>query len=81
MKDMNSRVELYRANAVRVLAQIVDAQLLAQIERYLKQAVVDKSEVVAASVLVAALHLYKNVSGLCATVGNHRAGLCVCVCV
>lgn len=42
MKDMNSNVDLYRANAVRVLCQIVDSQLLAQIERYLKQAVVDK---------------------------------------
>jgi hypothetical protein len=51
-----------RSNAVRVLCQIVDGQLLAQIERYLKQAVVDKSPVVAASVLVSALHLIKNVS-------------------
>jgi coatomer protein complex subunit gamma len=47
---------------VRVLCQIVDGQLLAQIERYLKQAVVDKSPVVAASVLVSAVHLIKNVS-------------------
>eukprot|EP00879_Flechtneria_rotunda_P030633 GHRR01033294.1.p1 GENE.GHRR01033294.1~~GHRR01033294.1.p1 ORF type:complete len:577 (+),score=217.98 GHRR01033294.1:1477-3207(+) len=60
MKDMNSKVELYRSNAVRVLCQIVDSQLLAQIERYLKQAVVDKSPVVAASVLVSALHLIQN---------------------
>uniref|UniRef100_A0A383V5V2 Coatomer subunit gamma n=1 Tax=Tetradesmus obliquus TaxID=3088 RepID=A0A383V5V2_TETOB len=60
MKDMNSRVELYRSNAVRVLCQIVDGQLLAQIERYLKQAVVDKSPVVAASVLVSAVHLIKH---------------------
>jgi hypothetical protein len=51
-----------RSNAVRVLCQIVDGQLLAQIERYLKQAVVDKSPVVAASVLVSAVHLIKNVS-------------------
>jgi coatomer protein complex subunit gamma len=57
MKDMNSKVELYRANAVRVLCQIVDSQLLAQIERYLKQAVVDKSAVVAAAVLCSAVHL------------------------
>ena len=57
MKDMNSTVDLYRANAVRVLCQIVDSQLLAQIERYLKQAVVDKSPVVAASVLCCAVHL------------------------
>jgi hypothetical protein len=52
---------LCRSNAVRVLCQIVDSQLLAQIERYLKQAVVDKSPVVAASVLVSALHLMHNV--------------------
>jgi hypothetical protein len=51
-----------RSNAVRVLCQIVDTQLLAQIERYLKQAVVDKSPVVAASVLVSALHLMHSVS-------------------
>ncbi len=31
------QVDLYRSNAVRVLCQIVDSQLLAQIERYLKQ--------------------------------------------
>ena len=37
MKDMNSKTELYRANAIRVLCSITDAQLLLQIERYLKQ--------------------------------------------
>jgi coatomer protein complex subunit gamma len=57
MKDMNSKAELYRANAARVLAQIVDGGLLAQIERYLKQAVVDRSPVVAAAVLSSAVHL------------------------
>ena len=57
MKDMNSRAELYRANAARVLAQIVDSALLAQIERYLKQAVVDRAPVVAAAVLSSAIHL------------------------
>lgn len=50
---------------MRVLCQIVDSQLLAQIERYLKQAVVDKSPVVAASVLSSALHLMHHVSGGC----------------
>jgi hypothetical protein len=43
----------------------VDGQLLAQIERYLKQAVVDKSPVVAASVLSSALHLMHSVSAGC----------------
>jgi len=57
MKDMNSRVDLYRSNAIRVLCSIIDGALLAQVERYLKQAVVDKSPVVASAVLVSAMHL------------------------
>ncbi len=50
-------MDLYRSNAIRVLCSIIDSQLLAQIERYLKQAVVDRSPVVASAVLVSALHL------------------------
>ena len=44
MKDMNSKTDLYRSNAIRVLCNICgqDTQLLVQIERYLKQAIVDK---------------------------------------
>eukprot|EP00887_Chlorella_sp_A99_P007682 scaffold20.g7682.t1 len=57
MKDMNSKNDLYRANAIRVLCRIIDPQMLLQIERYLKQAVVDKSAVVASAVLAGALHL------------------------
>ena len=60
MKDMNSKNDLYRANAIRVLARIIDSQLLLQIERYLKQAVVDKSPVVASAVLAGAIHLAAN---------------------
>lgn len=60
MKDMNSKTDLYRSNSVRVLCKIIDSQLLAQIERYLKQAVVDKSNVVASAALVSALHLLSN---------------------
>lgn len=60
MKDMNSKTDLYRSNAVRVLCKIIDSQLLMQIERYLKQAIVDKSPVVASASLVSALHLLAN---------------------
>mmetsp|Transcript_25184 Transcript_25184/g.54739 ORF Transcript_25184/g.54739 Transcript_25184/m.54739 type:complete len:900 (-) Transcript_25184:336-3035(-) len=60
MKDMNSKTDLYRANAVRVLCKIIDSQLLMQIERYLKQAIVDKSSVVASAALASALHLLGN---------------------
>lgn len=57
MKDMNSSNDLYRANAIRVLCRIIDSQMLLQIERYLKQAVVDKSAVVASAVLAGAVQL------------------------
>tara|TARA_B110000459_G_scaffold203264_1_gene259096 strand:- start:4569 stop:4799 length:231 start_codon:yes stop_codon:yes gene_type:complete len=59
MKDMNSKVDLYRSNAIRVLCSITDAGLLGQIERYLKQAVVDKNSVVSSAALVSGLHLLK----------------------
>ncbi|KAL0356718.1 UNVERIFIED_CONTAM: Coatomer subunit gamma-2, partial [Sesamum calycinum] len=57
MKDMNSRTDLFRANAIRVLCRITDGTLLAQIERYLKQAIVDKNPVVASAALVSGIHL------------------------
>ena len=59
-KDMNSKVDLNRANALRVLGAIIartDPTMLAQIERHLKQALVDKNCFVAASALVSGIHL------------------------
>ena len=57
MKDMNSKTDLFRANAIRVLCRITDGGLLGQIERYLKQAVVDKNVVVSSAALVSGIHL------------------------
>ncbi|KAJ6832871.1 coatomer subunit gamma-2 [Iris pallida] len=57
MKDMNSKTDMYRANAIRVLCRITDGTLLTQIERYLKQAIVDKNPVVASAALVSGFHL------------------------
>ncbi|RZC67029.1 hypothetical protein C5167_010725 [Papaver somniferum] len=57
MKDMNSKSDMYRANAIRVLCRIIDGTLLTQIERYLKQAIVDKNPVVASAALVSGIHL------------------------
>eukprot|EP00566_Odontella_aurita_P002657 CAMPEP_0113544468 /NCGR_PEP_ID=MMETSP0015_2-20120614/10727_1 /TAXON_ID=2838 /ORGANISM="Odontella" /LENGTH=956 /DNA_ID=CAMNT_0000444735 /DNA_START=81 /DNA_END=2951 /DNA_ORIENTATION=+ /assembly_acc=CAM_ASM_000160 len=57
-KDMTCDVDLYRANALRVLARIVDAAMLGAIERYVKQAVVDSSGMVSSAALVSALHLF-----------------------
>mmetsp|Transcript_22125 Transcript_22125/g.60750 ORF Transcript_22125/g.60750 Transcript_22125/m.60750 type:complete len:785 (-) Transcript_22125:289-2643(-) len=57
---MNSKIDLNRANALRVLGAIIartDPTMLAQIERHLKQALVDKNCFVAASALVSGIHL------------------------
>jgi coatomer subunit gamma len=57
MKDMNSKTDMYRANAIRVLCRIIDSTLLTQIERYLKQAIVDKNPVVSSAALVSGIYL------------------------
>eukprot|EP00567_Pseudictyota_dubia_P001400 CAMPEP_0197465186 /NCGR_PEP_ID=MMETSP1175-20131217/64410_1 /TAXON_ID=1003142 /ORGANISM="Triceratium dubium, Strain CCMP147" /LENGTH=981 /DNA_ID=CAMNT_0043001191 /DNA_START=64 /DNA_END=3006 /DNA_ORIENTATION=- len=57
-KDMTCDVDLYRANALRVLTRIVDAAMLGAIERYVKQAVVDSSGMVSSAALVSACHLF-----------------------
>ncbi|GMH35804.1 hypothetical protein BSKO_03672 [Bryopsis sp. KO-2023] len=64
IKDISSKNDLYRANAIRVLCKIIDAQLLAQIERYLKQAVVDKAPTVASAALVSGMHLLEQSSDI-----------------
>jgi len=57
-KDMTCDVDLYRANALRVLTRIVDAAMLGAIERYVKQALVDSSGMVSSAALVSACHLF-----------------------
>ncbi|KAL7551693.1 hypothetical protein ACHAWF_015374 [Thalassiosira exigua] len=58
-KDMTCDVDLYRANALRVLARIVDAAMLGAIERYVKQALVDSAGQVSSAALVSATHLFE----------------------
>lgn len=58
-KDMTCDVDLYRANALRVLTRIVDAAMLGAIERYVKQAVVDASAQVSSAALVSAMQLFE----------------------
>jgi coatomer subunit gamma len=62
-KDINSDVDMYRANATRVLCTITDAQMVQQIERYLKQEIVDKNPVVASAALVSGQHLVMHNKG------------------
>jgi len=58
-KEMNTGEDLYRANSMRVLAKIIDATMLGAIERYLKQAIVDKNAFVASSALMSGLRLFQ----------------------
>jgi coatomer protein complex subunit gamma len=58
-KDMNSNDDLYRANAIRVLARIIDSQMLGAIERYIKQAIVDKNSLVSSCALVSGIFLMR----------------------
>ena len=58
-KDMNSSNDLYRANSIRVLCTITDTSMLMNIERYLKQAIVDKQPLVSSAALVAGMKLMR----------------------
>ena len=57
VKDMFNDVPLYKGNAIRVLSRIVDAGMLGQVERYFKQAIVDRDEFVSSAALVSSLLL------------------------
>jgi coatomer protein complex subunit gamma len=41
-KDMTGKEDMYRASAIRALCTITDATMLQAIERYMKQALVDR---------------------------------------
>jgi coatomer protein complex subunit gamma len=57
-KDMTSGNEVFQANAIRVLSKIIEVSLLGQMERFIKQAIVDKNAFVASSALVAGQNLF-----------------------
>eukprot|EP00172_Hildenbrandia_rubra_P002959 Plantae.Rhodophyta-Hildenbrandia_rubra.ctg4234.p1 GENE.Plantae.Rhodophyta-Hildenbrandia_rubra.ctg4234~~Plantae.Rhodophyta-Hildenbrandia_rubra.ctg4234.p1 ORF type:complete len:786 (+),score=154.13 Plantae.Rhodophyta-Hildenbrandia_rubra.ctg4234:2586-4943(+) len=54
---------MYRANATRVLCKITDSQMVQQIERYLKQEIVDRNPVVASAALVSGQQLISSNKG------------------
>ncbi|XP_053576699.1 coatomer subunit gamma-1 isoform X1 [Bombina bombina] len=58
-KDMTGKDDSYRGPAVRALCRITDSTMLQAIERYMKQAIVDKVPSVSSSALVSSLHLLK----------------------
>ncbi|PNF33659.1 Coatomer subunit gamma [Cryptotermes secundus] len=58
-KDMTGKEDLYRAAAIRALCSITDVTTLQGIERYMKQAIVDRNSAVSSAALVSSLHLTK----------------------
>ncbi|XP_033114562.1 coatomer subunit gamma-2-like isoform X2 [Anneissia japonica] len=58
-KDMTGKEDAYRAPAIRALCKITDSTMLQAIERYMKQAIVDKVHAVSSAALASSLHLMK----------------------
>ncbi|XP_046391751.1 coatomer subunit gamma [Ischnura elegans] len=56
-RDMTGKEDLYRAAAIRALCSITDGTMLQAIERYMKQAIVDRNPGVSSAALVSSLHL------------------------
>ncbi|XP_049849051.1 coatomer subunit gamma-2-like isoform X1 [Schistocerca gregaria] len=56
-KDLVTESNVLRANALRTIARVVDSSLLTQIERFVKQAILDKDYYLSSSALVSAIHL------------------------
>ena len=56
-KDMTGKEDNYRAAAIRALCTITDPVMLQAIERYMKQAIVDRNPAVSTAALVSSLHL------------------------
>lgn len=59
MKDMTGKDDQFRGPAIRALCSITDNTMLQSIERYMKQAIVDKNNAVSSAALVSSLHLSK----------------------
>ncbi|XP_076448175.1 coatomer subunit gamma-2-like [Babylonia areolata] len=59
MKDMTGKEDQFRGPAIRALCSITDTSMLQSIERYMKQAIVDKVPAVSSAALVSSLHLSK----------------------
>ncbi|KAJ3423416.1 coatomer subunit gamma [Anaeramoeba flamelloides] len=58
-RDINSQNTIFKANSIRVLCQILDKAMLSHVDRFFKQAVVDKNHHVAASALVSGHHIFR----------------------
>jgi len=59
-KDMTGKEDNYRAPAIRALCTITDPVMLQAIERYMKQAIVDRNQAVSSAALVSSFHLTRS---------------------
>jgi len=62
-KDMTGKEDCYRAAAIRALCTITDPVMLQAIERYMKQAIVDRNSAISSAALVSSLHLSRTGGG------------------
>jgi coatomer subunit gamma len=51
--------DVFKANALRVLTKIIDEQYIQNIEKFLRQALIDKSQHVQSTAVVSHIDLYK----------------------
>lgn len=58
-KDMTGREDQYRAPSIRALCRITDASMMQAIDRYMKQAIVDRAPGVSSAALVSCRHILK----------------------
>ncbi|EIW73462.1 hypothetical protein TREMEDRAFT_70972 [Tremella mesenterica DSM 1558] len=59
MKDMQPNLEVvYRPNAIRALARIIDAQSVQSVERFFKSALVDRSPSISSASIISSYHLF-----------------------
>lgn len=51
--------DVFKANALRVLTKIIDEQYVQNIEKFLRQAIIDKNKHVVSTAVVSHIDLYK----------------------
>ncbi|CAF0951751.1 unnamed protein product [Adineta steineri] len=59
-RDMTGKEDSHRGPAIRALCKITDASMMQSVERYMKQAIVDKLASVASAALTSSVHLMRH---------------------
>lgn len=85
MKDIISTNDLFRMNAFRTIPLVLDPSNLIQVERYIKNAILDKNYAVASASLLAAIQLFavnsesikKLTTDVIAAMNNHKTSTTV----